>query len=195
MRNKTPGIIALTGAPFLFIGYFVESNWPRYEDSSFTGVWGLIYITGWMCTMLAFQRAGVTGNSRFGKSILWIILATLSLANLSNIVQLFVPANKPAWFFYIDLFWPLSNLLMLPVGIAVIKARQVSGWKRYWPFITGLWFPVSIGALILFGKNEVTMMVGGIYSLIAWSILAYSCFHLPHHKLNSDRSAKNIVTA
>ena len=194
MKNKTLGISALVGAPFLCIGYLVESTWSQYQDSSFTGVWGLLYITGWMCTMIVYQRSGITGNDRFGRIIIWVILITLLLANLSNLVQLIVPTEKPGWFFYLDLCWPLSNVLMLPLGIAVIRARKVNGWKRYWPLVTGFWFPMSILALILFGKNEATMIVGGIYSLGAWSLLAYSCFEIANPEPPATPLNKVMIT-
>lgn len=172
MTNKIYRAIALVGAPFLFIGYLVEAIDRSLVDSWFTGFWGFMYITGWTFSMIALKKINATGDGRWGRGLMWLILVTLCIANLSNIYQWAVPRNKPSFFLYIDLCWPLSNLLMTFVGIAVLRARKVQGWKRYVPLFVAFWLPLSIGSLILMGKNDVSMMIGGVYSLVAWVLLA-----------------------
>src|SRR5690349_13888779 len=109
MNNKLLGTLALAGAPFMFIGVYLESIIKSLNDTWFTGVWGILYITGWMCSMIVLQRIEAVGKGRFGKGLIRVILFTLTVANVSNVVQLFTVPNKPPYFFYIDLFWPLSN--------------------------------------------------------------------------------------
>ncbi len=172
MNNKFLGAIALIGAPFLFIGYMVEESNKHLSDSWFTGMWGFIYISAWMFSIVALQKARATGESRFGRIILWVVMTTLSIANISNIYQWVMPDNKPWFFFYIDLCWPLSNVLMLVVGITVIAAKRLDGWRRFIPLIVGLWLPVAIGSLVILGRTPFSLMIGATYSLIAWALLA-----------------------
>ena len=179
MNNKLLGAIALLGAPFLLIGYIVEMSYTQMEDSWFTGVWGFIYITAWLCSIVVLQKSKATGDNQFGKVLLWIILVTLSVANISNMYQWAMPDNKPPFFFYIDMCWPLSNLIMLVVGITIVRAKKITGTKRFIPLVVGFWFPVSIGALIMLGKNNFSMMIGGIYSAGAWIALALMISRLP----------------
>jgi hypothetical protein len=173
MSNKLLGTLALVGAPFLLIGMYTESRYKLLEDSWFTGFWGIIYITAWMCSIVAMEREKLTGDTRFGKAILWIILGSLTVANISNVYQLLTPENKPAFFIIIDLFWPLSNILMLVVGITTIIAKRLEGWRLYIPFMTGLWFPFMIICFTVLGKTPLAMLIAGIYSAITWSLLAF----------------------
>jgi len=113
-----------------------------------------------------------TGNSRFGKALLWIITGTLILANISNVYQIIAPQDKSTLFFIIDWFWPISNLIMLVVGIAVIKAKVLLGWQRFIPLIVGLWFPLTMFAMALVGRDAPIMVVVPYYTAIAWSLLA-----------------------
>ena len=172
MSNKLLGTLALVGAPFLLIGMYTESRYKPLEDSWFTGFWGIIYITAWMCSIVVMKRQKLTGHTRFGKAILWIILGTLTVANISNVYQLLTPENKPAFFIIIDLFWPLSNILMLVAGITTIIAKRLEGWRLYIPFMTGLWFPFMLICLNVLGKTPLAMLIVGIYSAITWSLLA-----------------------
>jgi hypothetical protein len=181
MNNKVLGALALAGAPFLFIGFFLEFTNKQLENSWFTGFWGFIYITAWMCSIVALQKVKATGDGWFGRSIFWIILISLTVANVSNIYQWAVPENKPSFFFYIDLFWPLSNLLMMVVGITVLVAKKLNGWKRFIPLVVGLWLPIALGFMFVMGKTPLSMIIGGVYSLIAWTLLAIMVRSLPEN--------------
>ena len=68
---------------------------------------------------------------------------------------------------------------MLVVGITIVRAKKITGTKRFIPLVVGFWFPVSIGALIMLGKNNFSMMIGGIYSAGAWIALALMISRLP----------------
>ena len=117
------------------------------------------------------KRLKATGNTHFGKILLIVLLVSLSIANISNVIQLIVQRNKPSYFMFFDLFWPLSNIIMLVVGITVIVANGLPGWKRYIPLATGFWFPLAM--LSSFIDNRLaSFLFGGIYSVIAWGLLA-----------------------
>jgi apolipoprotein N-acyltransferase len=104
MSNKLLGILALIGAPWLFIGTSMEQRMPHLSDSWFTGVWGIIFISGWMCAVIALKRLRATGNTSFGKILLIVLIISLSIANLSNVIQIVVERNKPSYFVSLTCF-------------------------------------------------------------------------------------------
>lgn len=171
MQNHHLGILALIGSPWLFIGTYLEQKLPHLSDSWFTGVWGILFISGWMCSAVGLKRLEATGSSTFGKVMLIALIASLTLANISNVMQVIVEKEKPGYFMFFDVFWPLSNVVMLVVGIIVIVTKGLHGWKRYIPLATGIWFPLAM--LSLFIENRfISLFLGGIYSALAWALLA-----------------------
>lgn len=172
MNNKILGLSALAGAPFFLLSSYLQPLFSFLHEKQFYGAWSLIYITAWMCSIIGLQRLNATGKTRFGKAIPWIILVTLLLANLSNLYQIIVPGTASRLFLILDSFWPLSNLLMLVVGITVVVAKQLKGWRRFVPLLVGLWFPVLVVCMNFFGRAGVTGVIAAWYSAIAWSLLA-----------------------
>lgn len=173
MNNKTLGTLALIGAPFLLIGMQLEEIYKQeLANTRFTGAWELIYITAWLASIVALQRMKATGTSKFGQGILWVIIGTLLLAEASNVYLLLFPKEQNTLFRILDTFWPISNLVMALVGVAVVRAKVLPGWHRFVPLLVGLWFPISILVITLWGRNQTTFLIGSIYSAIAWSLLA-----------------------
>src|SRR5688572_631113 len=170
MSNRVLGIFAPIGSPWLFIGMYLEQRNPRLLDSWFTGVWGLIFISGWICSVIALRRLKATGNSSFGKILLIVLLIILSLANVSNVIQVIVEKDKPPYFMVLDMCWPLSNVIMLITGIMVIIAKGLPGWRRWIPLATGLWFPLAMLSFPI--DNKIVSLLVGFYSVIAWALLA-----------------------
>ena len=171
MSNTHLGILALIGSPWLFIGTYLEERMPDLSDSWFTGVWGILFISGWICAAIALKRLEATGQGPFGKTILLLLLISLCIANVSNVIQVFVERDKPAYFIFFDLFWPLSNIIMLIVGVTVLAVKGLPGWKRYIPLATGLWFPLAMLSFSIH-INVLSFFFGGIYSALAWGQLA-----------------------
>ncbi len=123
MSNQLLGILALIGSPWLFIGTYLEQRNTHLSDSWFTGVWGILFISGWICAIIALKRLRATGSTSYGKILLLVLLVSLSIANVSNVIQIIVERNKPSYFMFFDLFWPISNVIMLIVGITVIAVK------------------------------------------------------------------------
>lgn len=73
-------------------------------------------------------------------------------------------------YFILDMFWPVSNIWMLATGITVITANRLHGWMRYIPLVAGLWLPLHLVGLG-FGLTREVMLIGGLYSAIAWTLL------------------------
>ncbi|WP_247234883.1 hypothetical protein [Telluribacter sp. SYSU D00476] len=171
MKNKTLSLLALLGAPTMTLGVLAEYHIPALGNSWFTGLWGITYITTWIAGIVCMQRLKATGTSTLGKALLWILIGTLTIADISNLFWIIYPAGKPEAFFYLDLFWPLSHLLMLPIGIMVTLAKGLPGWYRYIPLVQGFWLPVALGSKIAWGEVEGSLYLGCVYSLVVWSIM------------------------
>lgn len=161
-------LVALLGAPFLCIGVYVEAYYAPLGNSWWTGVWGLLYITGWIASMEAMRRLNLAGTDRFGRSIVWVVLATLLIANVSNVWQAVAPTYKPVLFVALDMGWPVSNVLMLAVGVAVLRANRLRGWQRWVPLAVGLWLPLTMAV----SQTPIVLHVSNLYSAVAWSLLA-----------------------
>jgi Na+-translocating ferredoxin:NAD+ oxidoreductase RnfA subunit len=99
------------------------------------------------------------------------LLLSLSIANVSNVIQIIVERDKPSYFIFFDLFWPLSNVIMLILGITVIAVKGLPGWKCYIPLATGLWFPLAMLSSLI-DNRFLSYFFGGIYSSLAWALLA-----------------------
>ena len=57
-------------------------------------------------------------------------------------------------------------------GDLEIQGKQLNGWKRFVPLFVGLWFPVLIVCMNVFGRAGITGTIAGVYSAVAWSLLA-----------------------
>ena len=186
MNNKTLGTLALIGAPFLCIGMNIELNYLPLKDTWFTGLWGILYMTPWMGSIVALQRMKAAGESLFGRRLLQVILLTLTIANISNLWRLLMPFEEmPSWFLYVDLFWPLSNTIMLVVGITVLVANVLKGWMRFVPLAVGCWLPFSLCVVALFGQQPITFLLSGVYSAFGWTALAIVVLHSDRNSMKN----------
>lgn len=173
MNNKLLGILALIGAPFLCINTYIHVPDPNahvYITDSLSGFFDLLYISGWLCSILGLRRLGAMGTNRFGRIILPAILVSLILADIWNVYEMILPNHNTLLYHILDAFWPISNVVMIGVGIAVIRAKKLTGWKRYVPLMCGLWLPVTIA--VSFGLNDYAFLLSNLYTAIAWTLLA-----------------------
>jgi hypothetical protein len=181
MTNKQLGTLAIIGAPAMFLGVYLETSNASLKDTWFTGAWGIIYITAWMCSLLVFYRNQVAGDG-FGKWLMRVMFVTLTIANISNVIQLLAPNNKPAYFFYIDMCWPLSNVLLLVLGITIAIKGRLQGAARYIPLAAGLWLPIALGSLAVFGESKLMFFLTGLYSAIMWTLMGIVARNLPEER-------------
>lgn len=182
MTNKQLGLIALAGSPAMLIGVYVEQAFSQYKDSAFTGLWGVVYITAWMCSLLVLKRIKA-GGSGFGKWLIRIMFVTLTIANISNIVQIITPASDPWFFFYLDLFWPISHLLMFILGITCLFSNHLDKNSKIILAAAGLWLPIAISSMIILGRTTPVLFFGGLYNAVMWAMMAYVAIkqNIPQH--------------
>ena len=181
MSNKILGVIAMAFAPFLCIDFLVHGQAgpnENFEHSSLSGVFSLVFMIGWMSSIVVLRRIGATGFSRFGVVILYVQLATLVLANVWNVFEIVSPGSSGLLYMILDMFWPISQVVLLMVGITVMVVRGLPGWRRFVPLMTGLWFPVTILLMVILGQNYLTVVISGIYSVVAWGLMGWVCFEM-----------------
>lgn len=172
MNTKLLGVLALMGAPCMAIGLLLDA-FAATAHSPWMGIWSILYISGWMASIMALRElgvfdAGTLSVRRFGYIVGRILLVTLVMANSLNVWEMVAPTYKPTLFYIVDMGWPLSNLLMLPLGIAVIRAGRLTGWQRWVPLAVGCWLPITL----LFKDVTALRYLPLIYSAIAWTLLA-----------------------
>lgn len=173
MNIRTLGIFGLIGAPFLFID--TMNNSFRFDQTNdYSGIFNLLYITGWMCSMIALNRMGAFGSGRFGKLIFIVQMVFLTLANGWNIYECIQPRAGTALYTFLDAFWPISNAFMLITGITIVYVGGLQTWRRFVPLAVGSWLPLGILLWALFTRTPGVLLALNIYSMLAWLLLAFS---------------------
>ena len=174
MNTRTLGLLGILGSPFLAIQLNMFGIFENSQLTSIGGLFGLIYMTGWFCSILGLYRLNAAGNRR-GRTILIIQMVLLTIGNIWNIYSIIDPNCDTTLFRILDMLgWPLDNIFMLATGIAVVSARRLDGWKRFVPLFVGLWFPVTlIFTRMLFGSSSTELFITSLYSVIAWSLLGF----------------------
>jgi hypothetical protein len=177
MNNRILGIAALIGAPFLCINTYIHvqdmgGGKMVYNTTSLSGFFDLLYISGWLCSIIGLQRLGAAGYDRFGRIIIPVSLITLGLADCWNVYEMILPNHNTILYRILDAFWPISNVVMLGVGIAVVRAKQLSGWRRFAPLACGLWLPVTALTGVIPMPGNMGLHVSNLYSAITWALLA-----------------------
>ena len=80
----------------------------------------------------------------------------------------------PFLFWALDIFWPVSHVLMLAVGVATIRAKQLGRFQSWLPVVMGLWFPLTMAI----SQMPVVLHFSNIYSFIAWTLMAVALYKI-----------------
>ncbi len=189
--NRTLGILGFLGAHYMLIAPLLPIRYPALAQSAFDGLIGLLFMLTWMGSLLGLIRLNVMGHSSFGRFIIRANLVTLALANIWNLYQAIDPNANTILYRVLDLFWPISMVMMLVVGIMVVRVGTLRGWRRYVPLAVGLWLPLTalLGKLmgIALGNIEAqavdstqyVLVLSGVYASIGWCSLAYLIWSTP----------------
>lgn len=171
MNQRVLGIIALACAPFLFIDFLI--NGLNQNNSWTIAVFDMVYLTGWMCSIIGLYQIKAAGAGIVAKLILWMQMLLLSVAQLSSFLAILNIQTAHAWSNISDLFWPVCNLFMLVTGAAIIKAKVLVGWKKYVPLFMGLWLPVTGVAMNIYNPDIILYIFSGPYSAVCWAACSY----------------------
>jgi hypothetical protein len=146
------------------------------DPDQFWGAMELLYLFGWMSSIVGLVRLNATGRNVGGMLILGIQLVALTLAAAESVLIATVPTPDQSTLFYqvTDIAWPFSHTFMLVVGIAVLLAQVLPGWQRVAPLLCGLVLPLSFVAAMLAGDFalRVVFAVGTAvtFALLGWAV-------------------------
>ncbi len=168
------GTLGMLGAPFLFIeglahGFHATGNTPL------GGFLELFYLGGWVSSVVGLGMLHAAGRGKAGKIILGLQLLGLTLAAAFSLFGIVLPNLSPDNLLYqiTDTAWPLSHTFMLVVGIAVLRAKRLSGWGRFAPLACGLAVPLLIGVSII-GGEQAGVLFFGLYTWLAFTLLGHA---------------------
>lgn len=178
MSTRTLGLLGMLGSPFMAFLLQADGVFENYKASALGGIFSLLYMTGWLCSIIGLYRLQATGTRPLGKGILYMQILFLLLGEAWNVYSIIQPGAPTKLYWMLDMFWPLSNIFMFVTGLAVFFARQFTGWKRFVTLFAGLWFPVTVILVpAIFGTTSlVSVMTTSIYSTVAWCLLGYAVY-------------------
>ncbi|RYY18190.1 MAG: hypothetical protein EOO04_24500 [Chitinophagaceae bacterium] len=174
--NKTLGIIAMICSPFLFVEMLADHKFGL-RNTSAAGIADLIYMTGWICSIIGLIKQEATGSKKPGKRLLTLNLIFLGVACIWNIWTAIDPTNNSALYRVLDFFWPASNTLLFITGIVIAVQKKLTGFGRWTPLLAGFWLGFAIiFSMVAGGRNDLSFYTIGAYSTIAWFLLGLSIY-------------------
>ena len=141
-----------------------------------TSVVGLIYIIGWVASMIGFRRLRLTGDGVSARVVFALQMIGLTLAATQQFMELSPPSSTryPGIFGICDTAWPISHLFMLVVGGMVLAKARVQGPTRFAPLGCGLALPLTAVLAPLnhyafvFGFGVITTLCFGLVGLTVY---------------------------
>ena len=169
MNNRVLGTVAMICAPALLVEALILR---QQENSVVTGIASMVFMAGWICTNMGMRRMRATGTGTWGRAVLLVQLVGLVLAFLFGLLEATRLLGRGSIVFNItDAAWPLSMLWMVAVGVTVVAARRLSGWRRFVPLLCPFWLPIAVVLSAAFG--DAAGLVGLGYSAVLWALLGY----------------------
>lgn len=170
MNNRTLGTITMICAPALLVeGLLLQGQ----ENVLVSGIASMVFMAGWICSNTGMRRMRAAGPGLWGQAVLLIQLVGLVLAFVFGSIEATkLLDDNNIVFIAIDAFWPLSMLWMLVVGVAVIVAKRLPGWKRFVSVLCPFWLPVTVAGPAVFGEPGAFVGLG--LMAVLWMLLGYT---------------------
>jgi hypothetical protein len=128
-------------------------------------------------------RTRATGVGRAAVTLLKVERVLLALAMAWSLLHGLVPsARDDLWLAVLDVFWPLSMLGMLVIGVKVAVAGRWRGVARFYPLVAESWVAVTLPALAILGP-AVGETVGALHLLVGYAALGLVLATRPHEVL------------
>ncbi len=170
MNNRLLGTIAIICAPALLIEELLLLQ--GQENALITGIASMIFMAGWICSNIGMWRMRATGTGKWGRAVLLVQLVGLVLAFMFGLFEAMGLLDRESIVFNVtDAAWPLSMLWMIVVGVTVIVAKRLSGWRRFVPLLCPFWLPIAIVGSI--ASDATGGFVGVAYATVLWALLGY----------------------
>ena len=169
MSNRTLGTIAMICAPALLVEALLTGG---EERPLVIGLASIVFMAGWICSNTVMRRTRAAGTGRWGRAVLLVQLFGLVLACLFGFFEATGLLGRDDLAFNVtDAAWPLSMAWMLVVGITVVVAKRMSGWRRFVPLLCGLWFPLGMVAMVALGDESGVFGFG--LAAVFWVLLGH----------------------
>lgn len=115
---------------------------------------GLAWQIGVAGLLLAAWLTGALGPGRRARLLLRAEAVLLGLASIWSVVYAIDPATQQhVVMVVLDVTWPLSVLLLVPVGWVVLRARVWDPPLRHLPLVASLWLPLDVAVLLAAGDT------------------------------------------
>jgi len=153
-RNSLLGLLAVLAAPVFLVQWLAAAPARELPSDGLTATLGLCYLVGFACSVVALRRDRATGRGAGAAALFAVQLLGLALAagqQLQDALQRRPLGNTV--YGVCDLAWPVSHLLMLVAGVAVLRARVWTGWRRWTPLACGIALPASFLAMAVGGPR------------------------------------------
>lgn len=125
--------------------------------------------------MVGLYRLRAAGRGIFGRVVAALPFVTLPLAMMQSVFDLTSFNTANPLYRVSDLAWPLSMLLTLIVGVSVLFADQLKGWRRFAPLFCGLGLPTAIILGMIF--SEAGMLLSfPLHTALGWTLLGFSVY-------------------
>lgn len=154
--QRVLGALGVLGAP-VFLGQWAAAGFgapPVGAAPTLAGsLLNLAYLAGFAASAIGLRHLRATGRGR-GAAALTAVQAVALVLAASQEVQDLTGARPLGAVGYhaADVAWPLSHVLMLAVGVAVLRAGVWRGWRRRTPLACGLVLPLAIAAAAVGGR-------------------------------------------
>lgn len=177
---RTSGLLLTLGATAWAIGTFIVGDDIYQGIQTLDTVTGMLFVVGvfaWILTVSKKRLAG-DGVARF---VPYALMVTLPCAFLLNVLSFGYARHEdfPLWLAVLDASWPLSQLLLLALGIVMAAGKRLDGALRWLPLLAGMWFPVTMAASIV-GGDTVSTIVSGIWLIGTFGALGVLVAAQPH---------------
>ena len=172
--TKILGAIGILGAPWMFIDFVSNGLYDRFVTTSASGIRGLVFMVGWICSIIGLYKLGAMGHKQWQKNIMIVQIVLLCLGAIWCVYEIFGPTSNSPIYFWLNFSWPVSGCFMVVTGIVILRANRFKSWTRYMPLLASLWFPQTI-LIYLIGSNSMGLIIfSGIYATIVFSLLGFS---------------------
>ncbi|MFI0354975.1 hypothetical protein [Actinomadura sp. 9N407] len=169
---RLAGLVLAAGAAAWAVGTVIVGDKVSEGIVLTDTVTGMGYVAGLFCLVLVVLSTRATGP-RKGRAIPIALLVMLPGAFLFNLISLGHQGKTyeelPPWLMAVDACWPLANLTMLVLGVAVAKVGVYRGFLRWQFLFCGLWLPVSMAGQAIGGSASA--YVSAVWLLATYTIL------------------------
>jgi hypothetical protein len=175
MNYRLMGLIAMMGAPFIFLKMALGGFASNPVHPLIT-ICDLIFYIALFSSIIGLFRLSISAIDIVPKIILFIGIFLLSASCCSVIPQ---AANYTRLTNFLQACRSASTILIIIIASSIVLSGKTETWKKYLWLISPAWLLSSFIAWYLFPANEIFLVCSLAYSGIISSLLGY-------HIYNSD---------